>query len=290
VPIAKTNDRPTRRIGLQVTVLVFVLLVLGDESHAQQPARSVRATDKLTITGSLTVYPLVNDIAHRFEAEHPGVKIDVEAGGSAKAQVDVRVGAADIGMLPRALRSSDHDLFAYPIARDGIAAIVNTENPLRGINTDQLAGIISGRISNWKALGGRDSPIRLALREQPEGSTDMVLEHLKLGRAQVAQHTPINTTADAIKFAAHARDGIAFASIGQAERSARAGVSIKLLAYNGFPAESRTIQNHLYALSRPLTLITRRLPEGLQKQFIDYAMSSSVIDLQVKYGFVPYEQ
>jgi phosphate transport system substrate-binding protein len=273
-----------------VAALALALLVLADYSHAQQPARSGLVKDQLRITGSLTVYPLVSDIAHRFEEQHPGVKIDVEAGGSAKAQIDVRVGTADIGMLPRALRSSDHDLFAYPIARDGIAAVVNNENPVRAITTDQLAGIISGGITNWKALGGRDAPIRLALREQPEGSTDMVLEHLKLQRAQVTRHTAINTTADAITFAASAPDGIALASIGQAERSARAGVRIKLLAYNGFPAESRTIQNHLYALSRPLTLITRRPPEGLQKQFIDYAMSKSVIDLQLKYGFVPYEQ
>jgi len=273
-----------------VAALALALLVLADYSHAQQPARSGLVKDQLRITGSLTVYPLVSDIAHRFEEQHPGVKIDVEAGGSAKAQIDVRVGTADIGMLPRALRSSDHDLFAYPIARDGIAAIVNHDNPVRGITTDQLAGIISGHISNWKALGGRDAPIRLALREQPEGSTDMILEHLKLRRAQLTSHTSINTTADAITFAANAPDGIALASIGQAERSARAGVRIKLLAYNGFPAESRTIQNHLYALSRPLTLITRRPPEGLQKQFIDYAMSKSVIDLQLKYGFVPYEQ
>jgi phosphate transport system substrate-binding protein len=273
-----------------VAALALALLVLADYSHAQQPTRSGLVKDQLRITGSLTVYPLVSDIAHRFEGQHPGVKIDVEAGGSAKAQIDVRVGTADIGMLPRALRSSDHDLFAYPIARDGIAAIVNHDNPVRGITTDQLAGIISGHISNWKALGGRDAPIRLALRGQPEGSTDMVLDHLKLGRAQLTPHITINTTADAITFAANAPDGIALASIGQAERSARAGVRIKLLAYNGFPAESRTIQNHLYALSRPLTLITRRPPEGLQKQFIDYATSTSVIDLQLKYGFVPYEQ
>jgi phosphate transport system substrate-binding protein len=290
VPIGMTNERQTRRVQTHVAALALALLVLGNYSHAQQPTRSGLIGNQLRITGSLTVYPLVSDIAHRFEEQHPGVKIDVEAGGSAKAQIDVRVGTADIGMLPRALRSSDHDLFAYPIARDGIAAVVNNENPVRGITTDQLAGIISGRISNWKALGGRDAPIRLALREQPEGSTDMVLEHLKLRRTQLARHTSINTTADAITFAANAPDGIALASIGQAERSARAGVRIKLLAYNGFPAESRTIQNHLYALSRPLTLITRRPPEGLQKQFIDYAVSTSVIDLQLKYGFVPYEQ
>ncbi|MGZ5137766.1 MAG: hypothetical protein ACXWCX_08185 [Burkholderiales bacterium] len=77
-------------------------------------------------------------------------------------------------------------------------------------------------------------------------------------------------------------------SIGVVERSARAGAPIKLIAYNGFPATSRTVENHLYALTRPLTLVSRGAPEGLQKQFIDYALSPPLIDLQLKYGFVPY--
>ena len=76
----------------------------------------------------------------------------------------------------------------------------------------------------------------------------------------------------------------------EAERSAQAGVGIKLLAYNGSTASSRTIQNHNYMLSRPMTLVTHYLPQGLQKQFIDYALSSDVVDLQVKYGFVPYQE
>ncbi|HEY0337403.1 MAG TPA: hypothetical protein VGC70_08700, partial [Burkholderiales bacterium] len=76
----------------------------------------------------------------------------------------------------------------------------------------------------------------------------------------------------------------------ESERSIRSGLSIKLVAYNGVPASSRSIQNHDYALSRPLTLITRQLPQGLQKHFIDYALSHDVIDLQVKFGFVPYQE
>ncbi|MDB5924092.1 MAG: putative phosphate transporter, phosphate-binding protein [Betaproteobacteria bacterium] len=273
----------------QQVAIALLSLVLASPSDAQQSATVVGTRNKLTITGSLTLYPLVTDLARRFEQSHPGAKIDVQPGGSTKAQADVRSGAADIGMMPRALRSSDQDLFAFPIARDGIAVLINTDNAVRGINTVQLAGVITGRISNWKALGDRDAAISLALREEREGSTDMILEHLKLQRSQITRHKPITTSADAIKFVANTPNGISLASIGEAERSARNGVPIKLLAYNGVPAATRTIQNHLYGLSRPMTLITRRLPEGLQKDFIEYATSTQVTDLQLKYGFVPYE-
>jgi phosphate transport system substrate-binding protein len=277
------------RSRAQVVTLALFALVLASPSDAQQSAAGVSARSTLTITGSLTLYPLVTDLARRFEHLHPGTKIDVRAGGSAKAQADVRSGTADIGMMPRALRSSDQDLFAFPIARDGIAVLINTDNAVRGINTEQLAGIITGRITNWKALGEHDAPISVALRQKREGSTDMILEHLKLQRSQITRCTEISTSADAIKFVANTPNGISLASIGEAERSARSGVAIKLLAYNGVPAASRTIQNHLYGLSRPMTLITRRLPQGLQKDFIEYATSTQVTDLQLKYGFVPYE-
>jgi phosphate transport system substrate-binding protein len=83
---------------------------------------------------------------------------------------------------------------------------------------------------------------------------------------------------------------MALASVAASESSARVGVSVKLLAYNGVPAANRTIQSHLYPLSRAPTLITRGAPAGLQKQFIEYASSRRVLDLQLKHGFVPYEQ
>jgi phosphate transport system substrate-binding protein len=275
---------------LRALILALAAVALATVGYAQKPSKSAdRAHNKLRITGSLVLFPLVTDIARRFEESHPGIKIEVQAGGAIKGTVDVRSGASDIGMLPRGLRDADRELFAFPIARDGIAVIVNGENNLTGITTNQLSGILTGKISNWSAVGGRDAPVALALRREGEGSTEIIVQHLKLQRAQLTQHTPIVTTADAIAFVSTTPNGVALASIGGAERLARDGVPIKLLSYNGFPARSRTIQNHLYALSRPLTLITRKPPEGLQKQFIDYALSPRVTDLLLKYGFVPYE-
>ena len=202
----------------------------------------------------------------------------------------MRSGASDIGMLPRGLTDTDRYLFAFPIARGGVAVIANAKNPVNGIDTGQLIDIMTGRISNWTALGGRNAPVKLALRREGEGTTKSILGQLKLQRAQVTQHTPVNSGAAAINFAATTEHGVALASVGEARRSTRAGVPIKLLAYNGVSPEQRTIQNHVYALSRPLTLITRSPPDGLQKQFIEYASSKTVIDLQLKHGFVPYEE
>ncbi|MGZ5136625.1 MAG: substrate-binding domain-containing protein [Burkholderiales bacterium] len=284
-----TNCRHSLRTRLQVLALALLSLVEVPHALGQQSAGAAGVHTKLTIGGSFLLVPIMTDMARRFEGLNPGVRIDVQSSGTGKGLADVRSGVSDIAMAPRALREAERDLFGFPIARDGVAVIVNTANPVRGISSSQLTDILVGRIFNWTALNGLDAPVKLAWR-QGEGSTEFILEHLKLRRAQIGPHTAIVTNDDAIKFVANTPDGIALASVGLSERSARERTPIRLLAYNGFPAASRTIQNHVYSLSRPLTLITRRPPEGVQKQFIDFATSKRVVDLQLKYGFVPYEE
>src|SRR5256885_7146723 len=107
------NGKQCFRGRAQVVVMALLSLALVTQGNAQQRAPSANTTEKLTVTGSLTLYPLVTEIARRFEGSHPGVKIDVQSGGSAKALANVRSGVSDIGMLSRALRSNDHDLFAF---------------------------------------------------------------------------------------------------------------------------------------------------------------------------------
>lgn len=279
----KLRRAPT--LFLMIALGLFSLL--ASSGHAQKSTPKLHG--KLSVSGATTLFPLVNDIARRYEGLHPGVTIDVRSAGSGKGLADVRTGAVDIGMLSRALLNNERDLFAYPIARDGVAVIVHRDNPLKGVTTQQLNALLTGQLTNWKTLTGRDVPVNLAWR-RGHGSFELMLERLNLKREQIVGHVLTGPTEDGIKFAAANTNGITLASVGKSERSMQSGVPIKLLAYNGVPASSRSIQNHGYALSRPLTLITRQLPQGLQKQFIDYALSQDVIDLQVKYGFVPYQE
>src|SRR5690554_2512410 len=83
---------------------------------------------RLTLTGSSTVAPLVTEIAKRFEQRHPGVRIDVQTGGTGKGIADVRRGVADIAMASRPLASDEADLTAHRIAADGVGLIVHKSN------------------------------------------------------------------------------------------------------------------------------------------------------------------
>jgi phosphate transport system substrate-binding protein len=193
-----------------------------------------------------------------------------------------------MAMLPRPLRSGEEDLFAYAIARGGVAILVNRENRVSNITRAELADILTGRIANWKTLGGADAPVRLAWRTG-EGSAYFIVDYLKLKREQVRPSLMVDGNDESIRFAASEPNGITFASVAASERSTKAGIPIKLLTFEGIPAATRTIQNRAYPLSRPLMLVTRSVAEGLQKRFIDYAGSPPVLDLQLKHGVVPFE-
>jgi len=271
-----------------VLLALLVLLLCALDTQAQTSRRN--AHRELTVNGTSVLEPLVSDIARRFERSHTGVRITVQPGGSAQALAAIRGGTADIAMLPRSLRDAERELFAFPLARDGVAVIVNRDNPVRHISMHQLKDVLTGRVTNWKVLGGRDAPVHVAWRSKGQGSVEFILEHLTLKHEQIGPHITIGSNNDAIRFAAADANGIALASLGIGERSARNGTPIKLISYNGTPAATDAIENHTYSLARPLTLVTRRLPEGLQKQFIDFALSKDVIDTEVKHGFVPYQE
>ena len=273
--------------SLAVAVLVLLAAVA---SNAQLPPTAGAPSATLVVTGSTTLLPLVSEIARRFERLHPGVKVDVQGGGSGKGIADLRKPGTDLAMVSRPLLDAERDLYAFPIVRDGVAVIVHPSNPVKSISSQQLKDVISGRMTSWKALGARDAPVALGWRGKGQGSTETVLDHLHLAAEPIAPHTLLITNEEALRFAAENPNALTLASVGEAERRVNAGLGVKLLAYNGVAASSATVRRGSYQLSRPLARVARRIPDGLQKSFIDYALSSHVRDLHSKYDFVPYRE
>ena len=261
-------------------VLFGLLLLLPSVCGAQE---------RLVVSGSTTVYPLMSDIVERFIALNPGITIDLHSGGTGKGITELRNRAADIAMVSRQLGENERDLFSFPLCRDGAAIIVHRSNAVKGLTGRQLSGVLTGKIANWKQLGARPGPIRLAWRTETQAIPEMILQQLKLKPQQVRSHDTILENADAVEFVANDTSAISLVALGVAERSAKSGAAIKLLAYEGVAASTRTVRDHTYLLSRPLLLVTRTAPTALQKRLIDYALSGAVTDLHEKHGFVPYQ-
>src|SRR5436305_907714 len=96
--------------------IVFLAALVGCSPSNQGSGPA----NRLVLTGSSTVAPLAAEIGKRFEEQHPGVRIDVQTGGSSRGVADARQGLADIGMVSRALNEQEKDLHAFSIARDGV--------------------------------------------------------------------------------------------------------------------------------------------------------------------------
>ena len=274
--------------------LLVVLCLLAVSGSAFFWLRSTGAdgprTRTLVITGSSTIAPLAGEIGKRFESLNPSVRVDVQTGGSSRGIADARRGVADIGMASRALTETERDLFPFPIARDGVTLIIHRSNPLSSLSDDQVVAIYTGRITNWQALGWADAPITVVNKAEGRSTLELFLQHFALTNADIQPHVVIGDNEQGVKTVAGNPHAIGYVSIGTAAYDATHGVPITLLPIAGVEASIETVQNGSFPISRPLTLVTRAVPEGLVKSFLEFARSDAVHDLIRSQYFVPLEE
>ncbi len=253
-------------------------------SHAQ--AENLQG--KLTLTGSSTIAPLASELGKKFEALHPGTRVDVQSGGSSRGISDARQGLADIGMVSRGLKPEEKDLIPNTIAKDGICIILHKSNPVSALNDSQLVAIYTGKITNWKALGGKNAPITVVSKAEGRSTLELFLHYTKLKPEQVKAQVIVGDNEQGIKTVAGNPNSIGYVSIGTAEFDAKEGVNIKLLPVAGVAATTENVANSTFPISRPLNLVTKTAPQGLAKAFIDFAESRDADPIVKEQFFVPF--
>ncbi|MEK8032496.1 phosphate ABC transporter substrate-binding protein [Ideonella sp. DXS29W] len=243
---------------------------------------------KLVLTGASTVAPLAAEIGKRFEKLNPGVQVDVQTGGSARGVNDARVGLSDIGMVSRDLKpDEEQQLKSFTIAYDGVCMIVHKSNPVSTLTKEQVVGIYTGRITNWKELGGLDRKITVVNKAEGRSTLELFLHHFGLVNSQIKAHVVVGDNEQDIKTVVGNPGAVAYVSIGTGEFDVEQGMPLKLLPMEGIAATSENVKNRSFPLMRVLNLVTKGQPTGLSKQFIDYARTESVHDLVKDQYFVP---
>jgi phosphate transport system substrate-binding protein len=249
---------------------------------------SLAAEERIIITGSSSVHPLASEMAKRYESLHPGVRIDVQTGGSTRGITDVRAGRAQIGMASRALRGDESDLTAITICLDGIACIVHGENPVRSLNRDQVIAIFTGAVANWSQVGGPDLPIAVVNKAEGRSTLELFLQHFALKPEQIRAAAVIGDNAQGIKTVAASPAAIGYVSIGAAQTDIDAGVPIALVALDGVAASTAAVAAGTWPIARPLNLVVLGAPTtGHAAGFIALARSSAVDDLIAESACVP---
>jgi phosphate transport system substrate-binding protein len=219
------------------------------------------ADDRLVLTGSSTVAPLVGEIGKRFEKLNPGVRVDVQSGGSTRGVNDARSGLADIGMASRSLNPDEQNLKSYAIARDGIGIILHKSNPVASLSNEQIIAIYTGDIRNWREVGGKDAKITVVNKAEGRSTLELFLHYFP--------------------------GAIGYVSIGTAEFEEAQGTPIRQLPLDGVAATVANVRNGSFPLARPLNLVTTGKESALARRFIDYARSEAVHDLVTEQYFVP---
>ncbi len=259
------------------------------------------ASDTIQIKGSDTMVNLAQAWAEEFMRLHPEVSIAVTGGGSGTGIAAILTGACDIAQSSRDIKPEEADkakAHGAPISEttvgfDGIAVTVHPNNPVSQLTLGQLADIFTGKITNWKEVGGSDLSMLVLSRERNSGTHVFFLEHvLRKGNAkgpeEFAAGVLMMLSSQAISQEVESSEAaIGYIGLGYVTAKQKV-VTIGAAAEGPFALPSiETIQNKSYPISRPLYFLTRGETKASVKQLIDFVLSPEGQEIVKLLDFVP---
>lgn len=246
------------------------------------------AAKTITIKGSTTVLPIAQSCAEAFMNKHLDVDISVQGGGSGVGIASIIDGTADIGDSSRPIKDQEKaeakkngvDVYVNIVAADGIAVIVHPSNPVNALTREQIKEIYTGKISNWRDVGGKNAKIVIVSRDSSSGTFEAFNE-LALEKKKVRPDALLHASNQAVATTITNTPGaIGYVGLGYLSSS------VKAVTVNGIQANKANVVNGSYPLARNLYMYTNGKPEGAVKDFIDFIMSSEGQRLVDKDGFV----
>lgn len=231
--------------------------------------------------------PLVAELGKAFEKKNSEARIEVQAGGSSKGITDCRDKLSDIGMVSRELNPEEKDLKAFAIAQDGLAFIVHTKNKTQNLTKEQVIGIYTGQITNWKQVGGGDEKITVVSKAEGRAALEFFLHYFKLKNSQIKAAVIIGDEEQGIKTVSSTPSAIAFLSVSSADIAEKNKGMVKSLSIDGVKANLANVKAKKYALARPLHLVTNGPPNELTQKFIAFISNPEGQALIEKLSYIP---
>lgn len=258
--------------GLLTVVVLAICMLVGCA-----PKETV-STD-----GSTSMNKVIGALGEAFEAD-TGITVSYNATGSGAGIQAVLEGRCDIGLSSRRLKDEEKakGLEETILAYDGIAIIVNSQNPVNGLDLETIAKIYTGEITNWKEVGGNDRQIVLIGREAGSGTRDG-FESITGTEGKCKYRQELTSTGDVITSVASNADAIGYASLASVKDT------VKAVTVGGVVPSEETVKNGTYVVQRPFVLVTKKgvkLSESAQK-FFDYATSEAANEIISLAGVVP---
>lgn len=239
-----------------------------------------RSKAGFTVAGSTSVEPFAGLLAEEYMSRHPGSHIYVQGGGSTAGIEAVRTHAAHIGMSSRSLIPEEKNLYAVTIAKDAIAVIVNPKNPVNDLTLAQIVQVFSGKIRNWKEVGGPTHPIVLVTREEGSGTRE-AFQKMVMGKEEISLESLVQDSNGAIRqVVASDPNAIGYISLGLVNEK------VKALKISGIEPNLSNIKKGRYTLVRPFLFVFNGEPAEEAKAFLDFVLSPDAQNLLAKEGLV----
>ena len=256
---------------------------------------TVLAGKTITIKGSDTLLILGQRWAEIYMNQNPGVTIQVTGGGSGVGIAALINGSTDICEASRPIKPSEIDKLKerfnttgveIPVARDGLAVYLNEENKISELTLDQLKGIYTGKITNWKELGGDDAKIVLYGRENSSGTYVYFKDNVLKGADFAPQTQTLPGTAAIVNAVAKDKYGIGYGGAAYAKGVKYCKVK-KDAQTPGYEPTLENVKNGKYPISRYLYWYLRNKPTGELKKLVDFVLSEQGQQIISKVGYFP---
>ncbi len=254
------------------------------------------------IKGSDTMVNLGNAWAEDFRRTHPDASISVTGGGSGVGIAALINGDTDIALSSREMSSEEREYARraglepqeFAVARDGLSVIVNLANPVGRLTIDQLSDIYTRKVTDWSQVGGRDGDIVPISRDRSSGTHVFFLEHVirrgdPKGPEEYANTVLMQVASQSIADeVAQNPNAIGYVGMGYVDPRRHKAVAVAQDAGSRFVEPTQgNVLNGSYPIARPLYLYTPNPPEGMIKEFIDFALSDEGQKIVEEQEFVP---
>ena len=269
-----------------IPVLCAAVMALSLFAGCGQKANDNGTTTGGTVStdGSTSMEKVIGALGESFMEANSGTTFTYNPTGSGSGIQAVSEGRCDIGLSSRALKDDEKasGLKETIVALDGIAIIVNPQNPVKDLSLEQIAKIYTGEITNWKDVGGEDAEIVRIGREAGSGTRDG-FESITETKDACQYRQELTSTGDVITTVSQNPNAIGYASLAAIKDS------VKALTVNGVAPTEATVKDGTYLVQRPFVLVTKEgaaLSETAQK-FFDFATSADAASIISAAGAVP---
>jgi len=267
--------------------LIYLILVIS--AIALCGCTSNAPSNQISIAGSTTMLPLISTVAEEYMIKND-VDIQISGGGSSIGIKSVGEGLSTLGMTSRDLKVEELEAYPYlipiKVATDGIAIIINPENPIKSLSLSEIKDIYSGKITTWEQLGGTGN-ITIIGRDSASGTREFIYEYVMNKEDFTINQIEKNSNNGVLISVAQTLGGIGYISIGYIDKTIK---PIMIETDSGLVSPSLSnVETGTYPLSRPLYIIEnqKEIKTDEITNFINYFFSNESNALITTEGFIP---